>query len=165
MKQVLKYVLFLAAIFAYSCARDNGDKVKSNDTIVLADTVSVDIDGAEFYQMEEDGVTSIQIRSNFNPTIELTDQIRNTTLEQLIYDYCATHKFGNYEVAHYLELSLSYNKGKSELVAADSNLAKVYFMQDFEDFMLYNYAYFMLVRNRYEKSVEKIAQGNWEKYI
>ncbi len=119
---------------------------------------------------------TIVIDASFNPTLKLTKKIRETTLEKLIikkYDavtsYCIEHKkdfaeelyptSSPYDVA--LEVELKY-------VSSKSNLAKIYFLQDYKSFYKYNSEYFdKVVKAENEKNQESErneAQKNWRKY-
>ena len=118
----------------------------------------------------------IAIDASFNPTLKLTKKIRETTLEKLIinkfnevFSYSIKHKkdFANelyptsspYDVAPEVEL---------KYVSSKSNLAKIYFLQDYKSFYKYNSEYFDNVvkaeNETNQESERNEAQKNWSKY-
>lgn len=134
---------------------------------------------------------TIDIPTTFRPTMELTDEIRNTSLADLIKQHkgkpsindqdlfnsqlvrLATseedRKYFEDAAIHYV-LSRRANWGDIHIkhVSTSSNLAKVFYLQDLCTFVEFNEEYYSNIRNKQseeqEAEREKNAQENWDKY-
>ncbi len=97
---------------------------------------------------------TIDVNINFEPTIELTDEIRNTTLEELIQN--DTRKLEINEFSYWFE-------GATKKVPASSNLAKVYYLERLHEFYALNHEYY----NKVKRPSRKINNNTdtWKEYL
>lgn len=97
---------------------------------------------------------TIDVNVNFEPTIELTDEIRNTTLEELIQN--DTRKLEINEFSYWFE-------GATKKVPASSNLAKVYYLERLHEFYALNHKYY----NKVKRPSPKINNNTdtWKEYL
>lgn len=116
----------------------------------------------------------IVIDAMFNPTMELTETIKNTTLQELIihrYDSIMYHA-----IKHQTGIENLYPPQASaysaavhlKTIPATSNLAKVYFLQDFNSFYELNFDFYCAVIDSIQEirrmGRERQVQENWDKY-
>ena len=104
----------------------------------------------------------ISVSCSFKPTLEITDYIRNTSLEDIIIQNPGM--LDNYRNSY----SGLYD-GAYKFVPANSNLAKVYYLQDFNGFMANNSQYYFDVMSKHhsqqQRKREQDAQQEWDKYL
>lgn len=115
----------------------------------------------------------IVIDTMFNPTMELTESIKNTTLQEFII-----HRHDNimyHAIKHQTGMENLYPQASAysatvhlKTIPATSNLAKVYFLQDFNSFFELNFNFYCAVIDSVQeirrKERESQAQENWDKY-
>lgn len=124
----------------------------------------------------------IAIDVNFNPTMELTDEIRNATLEDLIIkDYIRFYELDEIQqlkemlkqdrltIEERLYLKrLTLSDVSLKFVSVNSNIAKIYFLQAPESFREHNSSYYNQcvekVRQRLELEKKMQNMKNWSKY-
>lgn len=117
----------------------------------------------------------IVIDAMFNPTMELTETIKNTTLQELIihrYDSIMYHAIKHQTGIENLYPPTQAFAYRAEVhlktIPAASNLAKVYFLQDFNSFYELNFQFYCAVIDSIQairrKERESQAQENWDKY-
>lgn len=119
----------------------------------------------------------IAIDVKFNPTMELTDEIRNTTLEDLIIkDYIRFYELD--PIQRYIQMQQMYERYRESrryvmevhltYKSINSNIAKIYFLQDLEGFREYNSSYYnqcvKKVEHRLELEERMQNMKNWSKY-
>lgn len=120
---------------------------------------------------------TIAIPTMFDPTLKLSDYIKETSLEELIiiFDDESWHKFLTGQIDHHpkyryhtpydIEENMSV---ELKLMPATSNLAKVYFLQDFRSFYRHNREYYDniidSVGNKRREERKKEIQDNWNRY-
>lgn len=125
----------------------------------------------------------IAIKASFEPTLELTDKIRNSTLEELIKERYKEYKKRlqvegstmSYETLnfiypnpHIVTAARSHGMREVKKVPMSSNLAKVYFLEDFESFYIDNQEYYESIINIQEEEFDnarrKKLKEKWDKY-
>lgn len=127
----------------------------------------------------------IAVISTFTPTLEITDYINNTSLEDIIlHDIRKKNSSANYnkEVQHKaFESMLDYSflpQNRNGLINATSeyvyvpvkfNLAKVFYLEDFYTFIKINSDYYQSIESKYyneqNKKREQERQESWDKYL
>lgn len=117
----------------------------------------------------------IVIDATFNPTLELTETIKNTTLQELIIHrddsimyHAIKHNTGMENLYPLTQASTYSAAVHLKTIPATSNLAKVYFLQDFNSFYELNFDFYHAVVDSIQeirrKERESHAQENWDKY-
>lgn len=114
----------------------------------------------------------INIDTTFEPTLELTDKIKKSTLKQLIVEKVQKDikAYGN--GVPYMENPFDVGKvtkPKVKQIPINSNLSKVYFLEDYDSFVKNNSDYYNSIveeenkKNENKKQSEK--QKKWDKYL
>lgn len=120
----------------------------------------------------------IAISPTFIPKIKITEKLNKTTLRSLILDDISNDNAENkYKIEHdsILEwyLSLYRSKDQSKYVSDESNLAKVFFIQNKNDFINLNSFYYHKIRYDFlrellqeqKQNQEQSAQSTWDDYL
>ena len=112
--------------------------------------------------VKEHHQNDIAVSCSFKPTIAITDYIKNTSLDDIIIQNPG-------DIYNYRSTSSGLYDGAYKFVPANSNLAKAYYLQDFNGFMHSNSSYYHKVMSKYydEQRLkrEKEAQKEWDKYL
>lgn len=119
---------------------------------------------------------AIMIDVMFNPTLELSEKIKETSLEELIihrFDsimYNAIKNRTNIDELYPISNPIDGTANVVELkaISSTSNLAKIYFLQDFYSFYKHNSSYYQNIidsmQNKREETRKKEIQENWNRY-
>lgn len=117
----------------------------------------------------------INIDTTFEPTLELTEKIKKSTLKQLIVEKIQKEikKYG-YGLTYFKDpykegAKTYYGKPKVKQVPINSNLSKVYFLESFDSFLENNSDYYYSIVDEENKKNEKKKQSErqkkWDKYL
>lgn len=120
----------------------------------------------------------IAISPIFSPKIKITETLNQTSLRSLILsDISNENAKSKYKIEQdsIMEwyLSLYRDKDQSKYVSEQTNLAKVFFIQDKNEFINLNSFYYHKIRYDFlkellqeqERNQEESAQSNWEDYL
>ena len=120
----------------------------------------------------------IAISPIFSPKIKITETLNQTSLRSLILsDISNENAKSKYKIEQdsIMEwyLSLYRDKDQSKYVSEQTNLAKVFFIQNKNEFINLNSFYYHKIRYDFlkellqeqERNQEKSAQSNWEGYL
>lgn len=124
------------------------------------------------------GISMIAIPPTFVPKVEITDKLKQLSLRDLILNDINTknirEKYQD-EKSSMFEWyqSLYKRKDKSKYVSCQSNLAKVFFIQEKDVFIELNKFYYYKIRydfmheqiKQQELSEEQAAQSKWDEYL
>lgn len=119
---------------------------------------------------------AIMIDVMFNPTLELSEKIKKTSLEELIihrFDSIMYNAIKNradidelYPISNPIDGTANIVELKA--ISSTSNLAKIYFLQDFYSFYKHNSSYYQniidSVQNKREETRKKEIKDNWNRY-
>lgn len=124
------------------------------------------------------GISMIAIPPTFIPKVKITDELNQSSLRDLILnDINAKNIKKKYqdENSSMLEWyqSLYKQKDKSKYVSDQSNLAKVFFIQEKKAFIELNQFYYYKTRHDFmceqlklqEQAEEQAAQSKWDEYL
>ena len=173
------YILIALGILACLCVIgyiDYGDTIQEGLTNKKSKQSSLETSEEWESQRSKDQIAS-EVR--FNPTMELTDEIINATLEELIIKDVSTQD----ELSEYRQLfkesrettseyrdRLRYSPSEIHLkyVSVNSNIAKIYFLQNPKGFCEHNSAYYNQcvekVRHRIELEERMQNMKKWSNY-
>ncbi len=114
----------------------------------------------------------INIDTTFEPSLELTEKIKKSTLKQLIVEKVQKDikTYGNgvpyIENPYYARRD---TKPKVKKIPINSNLSKVYFLEDFDSFVKCNSDYYNSIveaeNNKREKIMQNERNKKWDKYL
>ena len=120
----------------------------------------------------------IAISPIFSPKIKITETLNQTSLRSLILsDISNENAKSKYKIEQdsIMEwyLSLYRDKDQSKYVSEQTNLAKVFFIQNKNEFINLNSFYYHKIRYDFlkeilqeqERNQEESAQSNWEDYL
>ena len=120
----------------------------------------------------------IAISPIFSPKIKITEKLNQTSLRSLILsDISNENAKSKYKIEQdsIMEwyLSLYRDKDQSKYVSEQTNLAKVFFIQNKNEFINLNSFYYHKIRYDFlkellqeqERNQEESAQSNWEDYL
>lgn len=148
MRNIRLCILLFSVIIISSC--QNGANYYNNETVVSEDEATEVVD------------VSIKVPVNFDPKTPMSDELRNMNLHDMIVDkyksfenplnrrhpkpgYAYSKAYHFYDAAHFFDESGTRAAAKQEpefkYVDESSNLAKVYFIDDFIGFVRYNTEY------------------------
>ena len=124
------------------------------------------------------GISMIAIPPTFVPKIKITNKLNQSSLRDLILNDLNINNIKERyqdENSSILEwyMSLHKQKDNSKYVSDQSNLAKVFFIQERETFIELNQFYYYKVRHDFmyeqlklqEQSEEQAAQSRWDDYL
>ena len=181
----IKHVMYalMLIVFVWGCGNSQN-------------TTRIEMNEEEFqeYNQAKNQEGMIAIETAFEPTLELTDEIRKSTLEELIrqgkgkLSKVDQAKHDTYmremrkkmkseglsdEFINSLVSSHEYvsqtdvaREYKLKYVPATSNLAKVYYLEDMGRFIEHNEAYYNSIMSKMqEDSKGKDELKNWDKYL
>lgn len=199
-KKQKTFILFILVAFMASCNINQGN-TSSN---------SMTLDEYNEFNKQQNEEEMIAINANFEPKLEITEEIKNTSLAELIkqekgqlsaYDKVEKARTEKARLAYrkkwrqkmkrqfgYSEKKLDAIQSLSDLefyqknnrvspldffyreeityVSANSNLAKVYYLEDMGSFIKHNKEYYEKYKpNEETESVENQKHKNWDKYL
>lgn len=124
------------------------------------------------------GISMIAISPTFVPKIKITNELNQLSLRDLILNDLNINNIKeiyqdeNCSILEWYQ-SLYKQKDRSKYVSDQSNLAKVFFIQEKETFIELNKYYYYKVRHDFmyeqlklqEQSEEQAAQSKWDDYL
>lgn len=177
----MKPILYLiCAAFLISCNSNNNTTLEQNQGGMTEDQ----------YQASRPSNT-IDIPTTFKPTIELTDEIRNTSLEDLVRQGKGKLKPIDEEMVKKILIEKYQGRGLSaefinymrqfaindvvqkyrampckvnlERVSVSSNLAKVLYLEDLVTFILYNQDYYFDITQKMRDEAQEAQEAENQK--
>ena len=133
--------------------------------------------GTEWEESRNNLQDVIMVNTSFKPTLDLSDYIRNTSLDSIIiktlsskYSAQTGYEVLDIPVLNGKELMYSSEailETRLKGVPATSNLAKVYYLEKKSEFIEHNKQYYDRVVNAYHKSQKKQFDNtdSWEEYL
>ena len=162
MKYFLQNILIVSLLPLTACVGTNNSSTEYSDTLTSDEMLayaSSDVSTKER--------TQIRVPITFDPKTPLTTKLNNTDLNDLVvqkyYNIKNNHKTRKEPISYAayrrkLNLSQAIKDPEFKYVDVTSNLAKVYFIDDFEGFVRYNSEFYNNIIADLEKELAKEKQ-------